>query len=243
MERLAQSGSREGMTFKEPPRLPTWLLQHLGCGSDNDAVLGDLAERYRQGKTSFWYWKEVAVAIVVSAFNDIRSHKLLTLRAMIVGGPVFWYLGYWAFDFLALFTRTWPPDWLYSKIGPSLWFNHEQFVAWYWYGDSAAGSVLMIAIGMISGWILARLNWRHRRSIVLLFSLSVLLSWIYYSWTATVEDIGASIFWEAYFWINNILQVLAVLAGGLMEIRSSYRTRLKKELRQIVQAVPLRVRN
>jgi hypothetical protein len=34
---------------KRLPTLPTWLLKQLGCSTNNDAVLGDLAERYRTG--------------------------------------------------------------------------------------------------------------------------------------------------------------------------------------------------
>ncbi len=33
------------MTPKQPPRIARWMLKHLGCGPNNDAVLGDLAER------------------------------------------------------------------------------------------------------------------------------------------------------------------------------------------------------
>jgi len=67
---------------KPPPFLPTWLLKQLGCSANNDAVLGDLAERYREGKPAAWYWRQALTAVVLSAFEDLRTRKLLTLRAM-----------------------------------------------------------------------------------------------------------------------------------------------------------------
>ena len=38
------------MTTSRPPQLAMWLVKHFGCAADNDAVLGDLAERYAQAK-------------------------------------------------------------------------------------------------------------------------------------------------------------------------------------------------
>jgi len=73
------------MTPGQPPKFATWLLQHFGSSVDNDAVLGDLAERFREGKHPAWYWKQTLVAIVVSAFEDIRHRKVLALRSLLAG--------------------------------------------------------------------------------------------------------------------------------------------------------------
>ena len=39
------------MTNQRPPRLATWVLRHFGLSPNNDAVLGDLVERYSEGRS------------------------------------------------------------------------------------------------------------------------------------------------------------------------------------------------
>jgi hypothetical protein len=51
-------------------------------------VLLALIERYRQGRSRAWYWRQVLVAIVVGAARDIRAHKVLTLQALMTGWAV-----------------------------------------------------------------------------------------------------------------------------------------------------------
>jgi hypothetical protein len=64
------------MNRSTPPKLPTWLLEHFASGADSEAILGDLAERHRAGKSDAWYWRQVLVAIVVRAYNN-NSGRLL----------------------------------------------------------------------------------------------------------------------------------------------------------------------
>jgi len=75
-----------------PPELAIWLLRRACPGSDNDALTGDLIERFREGQTRGWFWRQVFVAFIVSVLADIRRHWLHFLYA-IVGTPVtlfFW---------------------------------------------------------------------------------------------------------------------------------------------------------
>src|SRR5215475_7008908 len=80
------------MNRNRPPTIAKWLLRHLATSRNIEAISGDLDERYGHGRSRVWYWRQVAVAIIVSTFKDIRNHKLLTLRALIVGWLVFWFL-------------------------------------------------------------------------------------------------------------------------------------------------------
>lgn len=80
------------MRTAEPPRLATWLLSRFEPIDTNEALIGDLAEHYHQGKSAAWYWKQVLAAIVVSIFNDARNPKQLDIRAVIAGWIVFWTL-------------------------------------------------------------------------------------------------------------------------------------------------------
>lgn len=57
-----------------PPRQAIWLLQHACPGSDNEALTGDLIERFREGQSRVWFWKQVLIAIAVGVLSEIRSH-------------------------------------------------------------------------------------------------------------------------------------------------------------------------
>src|SRR5262249_37513178 len=69
----------------QPPKLATWLLTHFGCSPNNEAVLGDLMERYQHTPKKMWYWQQVLLAILASFFKEIWEHKLHAIRALFVG--------------------------------------------------------------------------------------------------------------------------------------------------------------
>jgi hypothetical protein len=57
-----------------PPRLAIWWLRHACPGSDNDPLTGDLIERFREGQTGGWFWRQVFIAFVVGALGALRRH-------------------------------------------------------------------------------------------------------------------------------------------------------------------------
>jgi len=57
-----------------PPRQAIWLLQHACPGSDKEALTGDLIERFREGQSRVWFWKQVLIAIAVGVLGEIRRH-------------------------------------------------------------------------------------------------------------------------------------------------------------------------
>jgi hypothetical protein len=58
----------------DPPSLAIWLLQHARPGTDNEALTGDLIERFREGRSRGWFWKQVLIAIAVGILSEIRRH-------------------------------------------------------------------------------------------------------------------------------------------------------------------------
>jgi len=64
------------MSRKEsnPPELALWLLWHARPGGDNEALSGDLIERFREGQTGGWFWRQVLVAIAIHLLGEIRRH-------------------------------------------------------------------------------------------------------------------------------------------------------------------------
>jgi hypothetical protein len=69
----------------DPPALAMWLLKRLGSGTDADAIAGDLLERFQERRSTWWYWRQVIVALVVGPWQEIRTHKLRAARAVCIG--------------------------------------------------------------------------------------------------------------------------------------------------------------
>jgi hypothetical protein len=131
------------------------LLDHLT--PDNDALKGDLIEQFLAGRTRLWYWRQVLLAIVVHAAADIRAHKLLTVRAAIVGTAI---LLACVKSTLALYL------WM-SHQWVNAWANESRawLVNWHYFGGHLH---LVWCLGaVLSGWLVVRLHWRHPAAAIL----------------------------------------------------------------------------
>ncbi len=58
--------------IRVPPRLATWLLLSLGSGRFAEALAGDLSEEYQRGRSGYWYWRQVAVALFWARTRFLR---------------------------------------------------------------------------------------------------------------------------------------------------------------------------
>jgi hypothetical protein len=58
----------------DPPRPAIWLLRHACPGSDNEALTGDLVERFREGRSYGWFWNQVLIGITIAVLTEARRH-------------------------------------------------------------------------------------------------------------------------------------------------------------------------
>ena len=58
-----------------PPRLAVELLRYLCPSRNREAITGDLLERFAEGRSDGWFWRQVLVAVLVGAASQF---KLLT---------------------------------------------------------------------------------------------------------------------------------------------------------------------
>ena len=72
------------MSAAVPPKSATWLLRNLGSGPHLDAIVGDLRELFQTHPSRSWFWRQVLLTIILSALEEIRAHKILALRALLV---------------------------------------------------------------------------------------------------------------------------------------------------------------
>ena len=207
------------MSAKTVPPLVVWLVTNVGCNLDNDAVVGDLVQYLHQGRSIAWIWKQAIVSIVVSFFAQLRRQPLTILRGVTAGWLIYWPLGYIVFHFgfyeLALVSLDLDnPDLLIGSWAPPIWYHTAHFGRIYTFAANAIATGAMVGIALFSGMGLSRLFRPSARPVLLAFSATVLLSWVFYSFTLGDQAIGARLPWSAYFWMNTIVQVLGILIGG-----------------------------
>jgi len=75
-----------------PPWLPIWFLQRFGV---NESVIGDLVERYECRPSSVWFWRQALATVAVCLVRDVRTQKLATFRAALVGTLAVWVFSWW----------------------------------------------------------------------------------------------------------------------------------------------------
>jgi hypothetical protein len=138
----------------QPPRIAAWSLRHFGCSPNNDAVIGDLDERYRAGRSATWYWRQIVLTIVVSFAQQVWSHKRLTVRALITGWGVF-VVSRYGFNLtrelllaLASWSRYWRHDWITISV--------------------QIPEVLLS--GVLAGWLVARMCRQSQKAMVLAYA-------------------------------------------------------------------------
>jgi hypothetical protein len=68
------------MTLPNPPKLATWLLERLSSGYHRESLEGDLFEQYARGRTRFWYWRQVLIAIFVARKRAVAPRLLNAVR-------------------------------------------------------------------------------------------------------------------------------------------------------------------
>jgi hypothetical protein len=154
------------MTVTDPPRLATWLLQRFASGLRGESLVGDLFEQYQEKSSPAWYWRQVVTAILASMTSELAAHKLLAVRALLVGGlasvaftvPVHW---------LGEIARTSINEWLVAS-------GHYSFWSVYLSGPICITALECIA-GAAIGGIVARFHPGHAAAMVCLVSASILL--------------------------------------------------------------------
>jgi hypothetical protein len=174
-----------------------WLFERLDL---DPALTGDLLEERKRGRSVFWYWRQVLVAVWTGIFNAIRDHKLLAVRAIATGFAVEYLclLLWWKFSYLL------PPQRMLSAQG---WTTQLSIV---------------LLTQTVTGWVVARTHRAHQVPMLLLFLICDLLWYLYpsLSWAKMllVDSLDQPRFRIYLVWfVSNVVTLTAgVLLGGLL---------------------------
>jgi hypothetical protein len=190
------------MSAASPPLLASWLLRRLAGGPMRESLIGDIDQQFARGRSSFWYWRQVLLAILVGVARDSREHKPLAIRSVILTWAVViawvestWMLYLWVSD-----------KWVYA------WVNSSVILFEFWI-PFAGGLCLVWCVGSaVSGWMSARSSDSSRAMLITASMLAqVPLSlwwtrhfWLYGEFTTTVSP---------RLWVPNYLWAAVVLLG------------------------------
>src|SRR5438128_8487391 len=164
------------MRSDQPPAVATWLLKRFGCRPQNEAILGDLIEQYRNGRHSLWYWRQIVTAIAVSSFREVWRQKTRTLAALSAGWIIFAFyrspLDRPLFQSISLQINFAS---MQFQIPPNWWIYCGMYVLFL----SFLTAIMGLIVGALSGWIVAKFQPSHRVPIVLMFVASLCSYWLF----------------------------------------------------------------
>jgi hypothetical protein len=69
--------------MRKAPLLATRILERLGSG--DEALLGDLLEEYRRGRSRGWYWSQVFAGVALHSTRRVTRQPLRALAIMAAG--------------------------------------------------------------------------------------------------------------------------------------------------------------
>ena len=181
------------MATRRPPHLATRLLLRLPASSRRESLLGDLEERFRQGRSRSWYWWQVLAAFTGQALTEIGDHKLLAAGTAIVVWIVVvgWVEGTW---------------WLYG-ITTHRWPILNRSTFWLWYGG---GLQLIWCLGAaLTGSVAARVGGRlpTAKILVALVAIFPLAVWWGGPWLIRFFQT------DAWYRVPQLVFALSVLVG------------------------------
>jgi hypothetical protein len=163
-----------------PPAVATWLLNHLATGPHAEAAAGDIVERYQEHGSRFWYWRQVAAAIVTGFLADAWRHAATTIATIAVAivlpdaymrfaaHPVNIVYSLWYPPFMNGLTRGAPDPVWHAVIWLRPW-EWTQRVAW---------CLLVYAVARI----LVSARPRNRGLIVTVLAIALIVECVPYLW-------------------------------------------------------------
>jgi hypothetical protein len=75
------------MSLRQPPKFAEWLLEFLGYARQNRALMGDLLEEFRNGRSAGWYWRQTLTVIGNGAAKNAAGPRSYC-RAILIGFAV-----------------------------------------------------------------------------------------------------------------------------------------------------------
>ena len=191
------------MRTSRPPIIAAWILHRFGLSPETDVIAGDLLEEYQQGRSRFWYWREVIVAILTGTWSEVKQHSLSLLGAIAMGWilDLAWQSVITPFEYSLI-------EYVFGRPNSAWQFAFVAFL-------------IEAPLAVTIGWTTARFARRCRIPAVfgMAGSLMVVGAW---SVLKNAQIAWASPYpfhfsvWLAFLWPIPLLTVLVLFGGGLL---------------------------
>src|SRR5262245_52808101 len=82
----------------QPPRIAAWLLRLLGGSSNNnEALLGDMQERYQHDLSSIWFWRQTVAIVFAEIHNRILATWSIAMKYAVwtIAFVGVFFVGFW----------------------------------------------------------------------------------------------------------------------------------------------------
>jgi hypothetical protein len=151
--------------------LAAWVARHAIA---DQALAGDLLEERNRGRSALWFWRQLTIAAAMEGLQLVREHKVLTLRAMVVGWAVIWLGTALGGDHLSPWIRGLVLQHLVAAASNQAFTSPPfPYLRGLWLLDVLA-YVPIAAVYVLAGWIVGRLH-RAQGALVVAFALAVLV--------------------------------------------------------------------
>ena len=190
-----------------PPAFAHHLLRRLVPNKDHEALLGDLYEEYRRGRSKTWYCVQILAAVVVTSWKDLRSHKAVAFRAAVVGIVTFLVLIELQLALEAAATGAgfmWGTTW----IGLPRYWHYPYWSQWSYRAFFESMSMLC---WMTTGWIVVRTHREHGVTMVVAFLLGLLAFRVTNLWMIPGPIVNFTWWQFAQSWL---FEATLILLGG-----------------------------
>jgi hypothetical protein len=211
-----------GMTSHNRPVAASALVAWVACHVIADqALVGDLLEERNRGRGALWFWRQLSIAAAIEGVRLVREHKILTLRAIVMGSAVIWIgtalggarVSPWIRGLVlqqlvaAASSQGFTPPTL-----PHLWGL--------WTLDLLA-YVPMTAVYVLAGWTVGRLHRAHG-ALIVAFALVVLLRAFIQSTARAAAPVAVNPVLFVTVW--TLLPTFSVMLGGTWGLGSQIRS-------------------
>jgi magnesium-transporting ATPase (P-type) len=151
---------------RNPPKLATWLLTRFSTARRSESLIGDLHEQFaKDGHSQAWYWRQVLIALALSALQTLRRHALSFLTAIFAGWLAM--LAWFAMNMSMTGSHVYAYKFVHDTLGIAN--GHTAWTTIYFF--TAATRVILFAL---AGWLAVRLHRAHPYAVAITLIASAL---------------------------------------------------------------------
>jgi hypothetical protein len=142
-----------------PPVVALWCLTRLAGVDRGEALVGDLLERFDEGETRAWFWRQTIATLAFAFFRAVREHGSSFLGALAAAAAVLvvmWFVNPLITSKVLSFQThqmlEFDPHWTQRFGWGAVFFTLHVLQTCVWFA--------------IAGWLAARIHRAHPRLII-----------------------------------------------------------------------------